>query len=198
MRKYKSLSWITCLLLFVVGCGYTFRGSGSVLPPDVRKIHIPLVQNDSTKIGLGTLLTEALRDEVDSYGVVVVVDTEAEADAILTVEVLDVQESAGSVRSGTNTALQMDTVVFIRGELRRESGELLWRDPQLKVQQTYGADSSTVVTSSVGFAGGSISSSDLGGLSSREISRGQEADVLASLVEEASREIYDKAVAPDF
>lgn len=198
MRKYKSLSWVACVLLFVVGCGYTFRGSGSVLPPDVRKIHIPLVQNDSTKIGLGNLLTEALRDEFDSYGVVVVVDTEAEADAILTVEVLDVQESAGSVRSGTNTALQMDTVVFIRGELRRESGELLWRDPQLKVQQTYGADSSTVVTSSVGFAGGSISSSDLGGLSSREISRGQEADVLASLVEEASREIYDKAVAPDF
>lgn len=185
-------------LIFLMGCGYTFRGSGSVLPPDVHTIYIPIVQNDSTKIGLGNLLTEALRDEFDSYGVVSVVDSVRGADATLTVEVLDVQESTGSVRSGTNTALQMDTVMFLRGELRRETGEILWRDPQIKVQQTYGADSSAVVTSSVGFAGGSISSADLGGLSSREISRGQEASALAGLVEEASREIYDKAVAPDF
>lgn len=185
------------VLMTLGACGYTFRGSGSVLPPDVKSVYIPSVQNNSTKIGLGTLLTQALRDEFDSYGVVSVVDTEREADAVLTVEIVDVKESAGAV-SGTNTALQMDTVVFLKGELRKDSGELLWRDSQLKVQQTYGADGSSVVTSSVAFAGGSIASGDLGGLSSREVSRGQEGSVLASLVEDASRQIYDKAVAPDF
>ena len=184
-------------LMTLGACGYTFRGSGSVLPPDVKSVYIPSVQNNSTKIGLGTLLTQALRDEFDSYGVVAVVDTEREADAVLTVEVVDVKESAGAV-SGTNTALQMDTIMFLRGELRKYSGELLWRDSQLKVQQTYGANGSSVVTSSVAFAGGSIASGDLEGLSSREVSRGQEGGALTDLAEDASRQIYDKAVAPDF
>lgn len=199
MVSIKVRTGLLLFLLIVVGsCGYTFRGSGSVLPPDVKSIYIPNVQNNSTKIGLGNLLTQALRDEFDSYGVVSVVDTEREADAVLTVEVLDVKESAGSVQSSTNTALQMDTVVMLKGELRKDSGELLWRDAQLKVQQTYSSDSSSVVTSSVAFAGGSIASGDLQGLSSREVSRGQEGGVLAALVEDASRQIYDKAVAPDF
>jgi hypothetical protein len=88
--------------------------------------------------------------------------------------------------------------MFITGELRRVTGPVLWRDNQIRVSQTFGSDSSVVVTSSVAFAGGSISAGDLNNLSSREISRGQEASALSSLSEQASRMMYDKAIAPDF
>jgi hypothetical protein len=92
----------------------------------------------------------------------------------------------------------MQTTMLMTGELRRVTGPVLWRDNKIIVTQTFGADSSVVVTSSLDFAGGSIGAGDLAGLSSREVSRGQEAGALRALSEQAARQMYDKAVAPDF
>jgi outer membrane lipopolysaccharide assembly protein LptE/RlpB len=193
----RALISLLCVVL-VSGCGYTFRGSGSSLPPDVKKIYIPSVENNSTQIGLGDVMTNALREEFESYGAVSVVERQSEADAVLKVQVVDVKQSTSATRSNSNTSLQMDTTMFVAGELRRVSGPLLWRENRIRVTKTYGADQSAVVTSSPDFASGSISSQDLAGLSSREISRGQEQDALGNLAVEAARQVYDKAVAPDF
>lgn len=184
--------------IFLLACGYTFRGSESALPPDVKKIYIPQVENNSTKLGLSKILTDAIRDEFDSYGTVSVVDSQNEADAVLKVRILSVLENTGSTRSGSNTALQMQTTIALAGELRRITGPVLWRDGAIRATQTFGADSSVVVTSSLDFAGGPSGAGDLAGLSSREVSRGQEADALNALAADAARQLYDKAVAPDF
>jgi len=181
-----------------VGCGYTFRGSESALPPDVKNIYIPQVENNSTKLGLATIVTEAIRDEFDSYGTVAVVDTQSEADAVLKVRILNVKDSTGATRSGTNTALQMQTTMTLAGELRRVTGPVLWRDSAIQATQSFGADSSVVVTSSLDFAGGPSGAGDLAGLSGREVSRGQEATALNTLASNVARQLYDKAVAPDF
>ncbi len=198
MKQTSTLYVAFVLLVVFSGCGYTFRGSGSALPPDVKAIYIPQVDNNSTKLGLATVLTDAIRDEFDGYGTVSVVDSQNEADAVLKVTIVDVKETTSAVRANTNTSLQMQTTMFLTAELRRVTGPVLWRDNQIRVTQTFGADSSVVVTSSAAFAGGSISSGDLSGLSSREISRGQEASALNSLSEDAARQMYDKAIAPDF
>jgi hypothetical protein len=68
----------------------------------------------------------------------------------------------------------------------------------MKVSKGYAANQNVVVTTSPDFASGSISSSDLASLSSRDISRGQEAQALNNLASEAARMVYDKSVAPDF
>jgi outer membrane lipopolysaccharide assembly protein LptE/RlpB len=189
---------VLATLVSLSGCGYTLRGSQSALPPDVKNIFIPKVENSSTKLGLSQLVTEAIRDEFDSYGTVNVVDRQSEADAVLKVRIVDVKETTSAVRAETNTASQMQTTMFMTGELRRVTGPVLWRDNQLRVTKTFGADSNLVVTSSLDFASGSLGAGDLAGLSSREIARGQEANALNSLAEDSARIIYDKAVAPDF
>lgn len=197
MRRYSAVLVLVMSVVFG-GCGYSFRGSQSALPPDVRKIYIPQVENNSTKLGLSTIVTEAIKDEFDSYGTVTVVDSQNEADAVLKVRILSIIENTGSTRSGSNTALQMQTTMNIAGELRRVTGPVLWRDGAIQATQTFGADSSVVVTSSLDFAGGPSGAGDLAGLSSREVSRGQEANALNTLAANAARQLYDKAVAPDF
>lgn len=189
---------LSALFMLLSGCGYAFRGSETALPPDVRRIYIPQVENSSTKLGLASTVTDALRDEFDSYGTVAVVDSQSEADAVLKVRILSVKENTGSTRSGTNTALQMQTTILLSGELRRVTGPVLWRDGGIQATQTFGADSSVVVTSSLDFAGGPSGAGDLAGLSSREVSRGQESNALNSLAADAARQVYDKSVAPDF
>jgi hypothetical protein len=164
----------------------------------VKNIYIPQVENGSTKLGLAVVLTESIRDEFDSYGTISVVDNQNQADAVLKVRIADVKETTSAVQASNNTSLQMQVTMLLTAELHRVTGPVLWRDNQIRVSQTFGSDSSTVVTSSVAFAGGSISASDLNNLSSREVSRGQEASALLALSDQASRMMYDKAVAPDF
>ncbi len=190
-----------CLLLLTVclsACGYTFRGSGSVLPPDVKAIYVPLAENNSTKLGLAEVVTEAMQEEFDSYGAVMVVERQSDADAILKVTITNVAETTSTVNASSNTAVQMDTTMYLVAELRRVTGPVLWRDAALSVTKSFGTNASVVVETSPDFASGSISSSDLSSLSTREISRGQEAGALMALSQDAARIVYTKAVAPDF
>jgi len=193
----NKLFGVLILFLFT-GCGYTFQGSGSVLPADVKKIYIPMVDNNTTESTLTQLLTEALRDQFDRYGAVTVVEESATADAVLNVKILQLKRGTSTATAKTDLALQQDTVVTIGAELRRVTGSILWREAQISVSQSYGTTSGSVLTSSAGFAGGSISASDLANLNTREVSRTQEQDILTVMSETIARKIYERSVAPDF
>ena len=189
------------LVMTLQSCGYTFQGSGSILPPDVKRIYIPLVENNSTESGLTTLFTDSLKDQFEKYGVVRIVDDIADADAVLRARILKVQRSTGAVSGETDSAIQLDTTMYLSAELRRTTGTVLWKDPSLQVSQTYGAVDELVVTSSAEFASSGVGLSDLTALGqsgNREIQRGQERNVLRQIASEAASKIYDAAVAADF
>lgn len=185
------------LFVSLTACGYGLQGGGTVLPPDVKNIYIPKVDNESTELGLSDLVTDSLRDQFDSYGAVTVVDKQTQADAVLNVRILSLIQSVDTV-SSTNTTNQMDSTMILSGELRRVTGKVLWRDPQIRVSKNFATNANTVVTSSPDFASGSIATSDLAGLNQRELARGQQQQALVSMTADAARMIYDKAVAPDF
>lgn len=186
---------IACLS---AGCGYTFQGSGSILPPDVKRVYIPVVENTSAEAGVSAQLTDALREQFERYGVVTVVDTEAEADAVLRARILKVQRGTSTTTSRTDIALQQQTTLTVGAELKRASGGVLWRDPSMVVTRSYGATGDVVVTSSVDFASGVTSASDLQRVNTREVARNQERQALEVLVQDVARRVYDGAVTPDF
>ncbi len=189
------------LVCGLVGCGYSFQGSGSILPPDVKRLYVPLVENNSTESGLTTLFTDALKDQFERYGVVNIVDDITDADVVLRARILKVQRSTGAVSGETDSAIQLDTKMQIAAELRRTNGVVLWKNPSFEVSKSYGAVNELVVTSSAEFASSGISQSDLATLGQsgdREVQRGQERDVLSQLAREAASKIYDASVAPDF
>ena len=208
MRSENSsiLKDIICFLLLLSvlvfsGCGYTFQGSGSILPPDVKRLYVPLVENNSTESGLTNLFTDSLKDQFEKYGVVTIVDDITEADAVLRARILKVQRSTGAVTGGTDSAIQLDTTMQIAAELRRTNGTVLWKNPNFEVSKSYGAVNELVVTSSAEFAGSGLGQSQLTALGQsgdREVQRGQEKDVLRQLSLEAASKMYDAAVAPDF
>lgn len=194
MRKILLCLTVTAF----AGCGYKFQGSGTILPPDVRKIAVPLVENNSAESGLSNLFTDAFRDEFERFGVITVVDNENEADAVFTATIEDVDREVRTVTSNTSSGLQFDVLINLSAELRRTDGALLWKNPSLTISQGYGSTVGSVVTSSPFFASQSLSASDLGGLSSSEVTRGQEEGAFETLATAAARKIYDDAIAADF
>lgn len=189
-------------IFFVVsGCGYGFQGSGSILPPDVKRVYIPRVENNSVELSLSSVLTEALRDRFERYGVVTIVDEIGQADAVLRARILKIKRQAGSVTSSTDTALDVDTTMTVAAELKRVTGPVLWRNQAISVTRSFGSSAGVVVTTSPQFAGGNLSAGDLAQLEAggtREVARGQEGDAFSSMCDETARLIYQAAVAPDF
>ncbi|MCB0330124.1 MAG: hypothetical protein KDD70_10680 [Bdellovibrionales bacterium] len=194
----KAILLMALLPFFLVGCGYGFRGSESALPPDVERVFIPVVTNESTEAGIDLLVTEALRDEFDRYGTLTVVDKRSDADAVLTATIKSITRERGATTSNTDTALQLFTVMTLEAELRKRSGALLWKNDRMRVSKVFGAQGGVVVTSSADFAAGNIGSSDVSNLSDREVSRGQELQALEDLSEQVAEQIYSGAVLPEF
>jgi len=200
MKMTLALKYILTFILSLslLSCGYAFEGGGSILPPDIKRVSIPLAEDSSTEPGLASLVTEAIRERFERFGVFTVVDTPGEADAVLYTRIINVKRETGTVTSETDTALQLDTVLTIGAELRRVSGPVLWREPGMAVSRSFGTTQGSVVATSPGFAEGNLGAGDLGALDTREISRGQEQQALRMLAEEAARRIYNSAVAPEF
>ena len=184
--------------ILLSGCGYTFSGAGTVLPPDVRKIAIPLAENRTVESGLGRLITDALREEFEKYGAVQVVESEKEADAVLNVTIERVTRESATVTSNSQSDLQLDATVQMSATLEKRNGTVLWSQSDFTVSKPVGTTAGSVVTSSPFFQGGAFDAGDLNGQSSREVARGQEQSVFEEISGEIAREIYDQAVAADF
>jgi hypothetical protein len=156
------------------------------------------VEKNTTQLGLAQVVGEALQEQFDRYGVITVVEKQSEADALLKVKITDLKRTTRATQSNTDVALSQESTLLMTAELQRVTGQVLWRDTAVKVSRSFGTAAGAVVTSSADFAGGSISGADLSNLSAREISRGQEQEVLIRLAEDAALMIYNGAVAPDF
>lgn len=194
------MRYLLGLLAIVVfsACGYTFSGSGTILPPDVKKIFIQKAENSTTQFGLADTVTEALQDQFDAYGVITLVDNQSEADAVLRSRILQITRRTRTASSNTNTSVQLETTMKISAELVKASGAVLWRADNMSVSQTFGTDPSVVVASSASFASGALSGGSIANLDAREVARGQEQAVFQALSAQVAQTVYDQAVAPDF
>jgi len=186
------------ILFFGSSCGYVFQGSSNILPQDIKRIYIPIVSNFSTESSITLLLTESVKDEFEKYGIFQIVDSSDSADATLVVKILDITRDTKTSTSNTDSALELDTTLSVSGVLKRTNGQNLWKNNLIKARDSYGSTSDVVVSSSASFGASAISASDLGNLSSREVSRGQEREVFERLSEDIARSIYNQAVIADF
>lgn len=200
-HSFRKLIWAVGLLLWVVllgGCGYVLQGGGTALPLDVRRIYIPVVENNSSQPGLTMVMTEALRDRFERFGAVTVVDSLGAADAVLRSKIVEVTQASRTSSSRSDNVVQYDTTVTVAAELVRVGGQLLWSNPRILVSGASAAAQGGIVTSSSAFASTGLTQADLRSLGSREISRSSQQQLFELMGEEIARRIYDEAVAPDF
>lgn len=197
MKKFISL-----LILTFSGCGYQLQGSGTILPPDVKLIAIPLAENETAEPQLGERLTEALRSRFDRYGAVKVTSSISAADAVLKTRVVDFVTNVRGVQGNTDTAIESDLVMTVDLELKKKNGQILYKNPKMVVSKPVAEVGNAVITGGSDFAQGGLSDGSIqalsAGSSEREVQRGQADQVTDDLVEEVARKAYLDAVAPDF
>ena len=195
MKRVLTAFFVVFLASFAA-CGYSFQGSGSILPDDIKTVSIRISENNTTETGLGLKLTERLVSRFERYGVLKVVEPNQDADAELITQILSVTTRTRNVTDGTD--IELDLEMIVSAVLRRRNGLVLYKNPLVYTTESFASVSDVVVTSSSGFQQGGIGADTLGSLGSLEVSRGQKEQVLEDLLDETARKIYLSAVAAEF
>jgi outer membrane lipopolysaccharide assembly protein LptE/RlpB len=73
--------------LFLAHCGYYLRGTGSSLPPNIKKIGVPMFKNLTTRFDLDVKLTQNVVNELVARGKTEVVTDSSGVDAVLIGEI---------------------------------------------------------------------------------------------------------------
>jgi len=142
---------IICLVL--VECGYSLRGTGSSLPPHIKKIVIPMFNNLTARFDLDVKLTEKIRDEFVARGRVELTGDEDSADAVLTGEITAFTATPIAF-SGKTTADRYNITIVTKIVLRDlVNKKIVFSNPHYIYQQEYevpeGTDFESVQTEAI-------------------------------------------------
>jgi outer membrane lipopolysaccharide assembly protein LptE/RlpB len=197
---FKHLFYFLVIVAFSLlsSCRYRLQGSGTVLPNDIKSISIKPAENATTFTGLGPRFSEKIRSRFERYGVIKIVDADEPADAELVSKIVSIDTRNRDVQSDSNIQVEQELLITVSAELRRKNGQILYKNSSITANQSYGTVSTNVVTSSSSFSTGAVGAGTLSTLTDREVARGQAAETVESLMEEAARKIYLSAIASDF
>ena len=115
---------VLLVAIALAGCGYRFKGDRDPVIA-VEKLHIPPMDNTTTRVGIETLFTNELIFEVNRHGHSEVVGREA-ADAVLEGVIRDLKTGSIARRSITTT-LERRVSISMDLFLKDRQGNVLWQ-----------------------------------------------------------------------
>ena len=130
--------------LFLVHCGYYLRGTGSSLPPNIKKIDVPMFKNMTTRFDLDVKLTKSVIDEMVARGKVEVTsESSGGADALLVGEITAFNVNPIAF-SDQNMADRYTITVVAKIVLRDLANQkILFSNPSYIYQEEYEVPSGT-------------------------------------------------------
>jgi len=145
-EKLKILPWKMFLPMFLLvltwACGYQLVGKDTHLPPGVTSIAIPTFANKTYEPGIEVPFTQAFLTEFIRDRRVKVLD-KREADSVL----------EGTIKSFTFQSVSYDqaglvseyqTTVVVDLTLKRQSGEIVWRENNLTEKRWFRTSSAVL------------------------------------------------------
>lgn len=138
----KKLLLLFFSLVFLWGCGYKLAGKETHLPPGVGSVAIPTLVNQTLEPGIEIVFTQAFLNEFIKDRRVQVVDRR-EADSIFEGVIKSlVILSVSYDKSGF--ALEYQTIVMMDITLKKQNGEVLWKEKDLMERAWYRTNPSVI------------------------------------------------------
>ena len=149
----KRIFLLFLATLFCLECGYHLRGTGSFLPPHIKKVSIPMFKNQTTRYELDVKLTRSIIDEFVARGIVEVISDDKAGDAVLIGEIISFRVNPIAF-SGLATADRYSITVVAKIILRDlAKRRIIYSNPHYVYQEEYevpeGTDFETVETEAV-------------------------------------------------
>lgn len=144
MRRFQLPILVTpCLAAAVAlaGCGYALVGRGLNIPEDIKKIYVQPLENSTSRSQVEQILTRAISDELLTRRRFETVNSAAEADAVLSGNVLTfvvrpVTFDQDGLADSFEVSISAD-MKFQRPPSGGEEGEVIWSNSRYVFRQDY-------------------------------------------------------------
>jgi hypothetical protein len=134
---HRGIALVLLTLFFLpVSCGYHFTGEGPGPLPGLRRVAIPVFENNTSEPDLGSIFASALRKEFITKGQLQVVPLD-QAEAVFRGRVTSIYSSAVAHREAEET---IQNRLYVTLEIRcvdLRDGKVLWQDPQFSYYQVF-------------------------------------------------------------
>jgi outer membrane lipopolysaccharide assembly protein LptE/RlpB len=133
----KRILILTFTCLFFLQCGYHLRGTGSFLPPHIKRVNIPMFKNLTTRFELDLKLTHSVIDELVARGKVEIAEDTQSADAVLIGEIVTFQAQPIAV-SREASADRYNIIVVTRITLKDlVNQKIIFSNPNFRYLEVY-------------------------------------------------------------
>lgn len=151
--RMRKTFLLVILCFFFIECGYHLSGTGSSLPPHIKKVHIPMFKNLTTRFELDVRLTRKIIDEMVARGKVEITGDAKKADAVMNGEIISFVATPIAF-SGEAQAdryiINVEANITLRDLVNRK---IIFSNPHFVYQQEYevpeGTDFETVQTEAI-------------------------------------------------
>lgn len=149
----RKIYFLVFLCFVFMECGYHLRGTGSSLPPHIRKVNIPMFKNLTTRFELDMKLTRKVINEMVTRGKAEIVGDEKSADAVMIGEIISFTATPIAF-SGEAQADRYIISVIAKITLRDlVNRKIIFSNPYFVYQQEYevpeGTDFETLQTEAI-------------------------------------------------
>ena len=128
---------LALLTLTTLRCGYALVGRGNMLDPSIKSVHIPTLQNRTTRSEIEQRLTQSIGEEMVSRGRMRLVSEEKGADAVLRGSINSFNLTPVSFVQGRATQYQISITATIELIDRREEEKVIWKNDQYRFVESY-------------------------------------------------------------
>jgi hypothetical protein len=139
-------AWALLLLGTLAGCGYALEGRGITTDPSIRRIGVPVFQDQTGRYDLDSKITAAVINELLKRGRFTVVKETTGVDAVVDGEIVGFEvEPVNFTDSGEYTEATRYAVTVTANVTYRKVGqsEPLWSNERFSFRDEYDLDDST-------------------------------------------------------
>jgi len=162
-----TLDWLklplalVALMAVATGCGYHFGAAGSGLPAQAKTIYVERFTNRSRFTAIDDQFDRDLKDTIAQHKRLELVDDRAEADLVLSGELLYIRKLAVATNSVSEPIEYTQTLSADAQLTDQHTKQVIWHATGLFANDTFATVSSAVVTTSPEFLQQNLRSQDI-------------------------------------
>ena len=142
----KGVAVVALVALVSSGCGYALAGRANTLPANVRRIGVPMLVNQSTTPELDQILTDAIRQELQSRRRYTVTTDTTGVDAVLSGTIMPIQTNLTGLTSARQASKYLITVIANIEFRFQPANTVHWANPNFRSSEEYDVPTGTGAT----------------------------------------------------
>jgi hypothetical protein len=188
--RLDRLGALLAIALAVGGCGYQFGAAGSSLPKQAKTIYVEKFENHTHYTGLDDQLMRYIKDEIADRKRLAVVEGSADADLLLTGEVLTLQSIPLATNAVGEPITYNESIGANATRTDAHTHQVIWLSSGINAGEQVPVVAGAVITTSPNFLQQNLRAQDIANLPDLQLAQTQRSFARGEMMQTLAQNLY--------